>query len=45
MRDVKSRIRYLADKFEWDKNEANKIWAFGPFTDGPNIILDITQGC
>ena len=42
MRDNKAKIRYLADKFDWDKNEANKIWAFGPYGDGPNVIVDMT---
>jgi len=33
----------LADTFEWDKNEAAKIWAFGPETSGPNLLTDKTQ--
>ncbi|MCP4294054.1 MAG: hypothetical protein GY786_00405 [Proteobacteria bacterium] len=45
MRDQKERIKLLHDKFDWDKSEANKIWAFGPFTEGPNCIVDGTQGC
>ena len=45
MRDLKERIKVLADKFEWDKNEAAKIWAFGPDGEGPNVIVDSTQGC
>jgi len=31
-------------KFEWDKAEATKIWAFGPDRTGPNVIVDTTQG-
>lgn len=45
MRDAKQRVKLLSDKFDWDKNEANKIWAFGPYTDGANVIVDSTQGC
>jgi len=45
MRDNKARIKYLAENFDWDKNEANKIWAFGPYTEGPNVIVDSTSGC
>ena len=45
MRDLKERIKVLADKFDWDKVEAGKIWAFGPDGEGPNVIVDATQGC
>ena len=45
MRDFKERIKVLSDKFDWDKNEAGKIWAFGPDGEGPNVIVDSTQGC
>ncbi len=45
MRDVKQKIKYLHEKFDMDKNEANKIWAFGPYGEGPNLIVDITSGC
>lgn len=45
MRDKKARIRFLSEKFKWDKNDANKIWAFGPYTEGANVIVDSTQGC
>lgn len=45
MRDLKERMKVLADKFDWDKAEAAKIWAFGPDGEGPNVIVDATQGC
>ena len=45
MRDAKERLKVLSSKYNWDKNEANKIWAFGPYGEGPNVIVDITQGC
>jgi elongation factor 2 len=44
-RDPKERIKTLAEKFEWDKNEAGKIWSFGPDGEGPNVIVDMTSGC
>lgn len=28
--DVKVRAKKLADEFDWDKNDALKIWCFGP---------------
>lgn len=45
MRDAKARLKLLSTKFEWDKNDANKIWSFGPYGEGPNVIIDSTQGC
>lgn len=45
MRDAKARIKFLSTTFNWDKNDANKIWAFGPYGEGPNVIIDSTQGC
>jgi len=33
----------LADDFEWDVNEAKKIWCFGPDTSGPNMLVDVTK--
>jgi len=41
--DQKDRNRKLADKFEWDINEAKKIWCFGPDTSGPNLLVDTTK--
>lgn len=45
MRDVKIRSKQLVDTYGFDKNEALKIWSFGPDGDGPNICMDNTQGC
>lgn len=28
--DLKARAKVLSDTYEWDKNEALKIWCFGP---------------
>jgi len=41
--DVKERARKMADDFDFDLNEARKIWGFGPNQTGPNIILDATK--
>jgi len=42
--DPKIRGRALADEYGWDINDARKIWAFGPNTDGPNMVVDTTKG-
>jgi len=42
--DPKTRGRTLADDFEMDINEARKIWAFGPDTTGPNLVIDCSKG-
>lgn len=41
--DQKIRNRKLADKYDWDVNEAKKIWCFGPETSGPNLLVDMTK--
>merc|ERR1712018_707853 len=41
--DIKTRARFLAEKYEYDVNEARKIWCFGPDTNGPNIFVDCTK--
>jgi len=42
--DPKVRARRLAEEFGWDVAEARKIWAFGPNTNGPNVVVDCTKG-
>eukprot|EP00919_Chromeraceae_sp_WS-2016_P054158 GHVR01128576.1.p1 GENE.GHVR01128576.1~~GHVR01128576.1.p1 ORF type:complete len:855 (+),score=194.94 GHVR01128576.1:122-2566(+) len=42
--DPKERAKYLAENYDWDKNDALKIWAFGPETAGPNVLVDATKG-
>merc|ERR1719370_2457568 len=42
--DFKIRGRYLVDKFEYNVDEARKIWCFGPEGTGPNIVIDATKG-
>lgn len=41
--DAKTRSRKLADKYEWDINDARKIWCFGPETSGANLLVDQTK--
>merc|ERR1712216_1023948 len=40
--DAKDRAKELAEKFDWDKNHALKIWCYGPETDGANMVIDKT---
>lgn len=42
--DPKIRGKRLAEEFGWDPMEARKIWAFGPNTNGPNVLVDVTKG-
>ena len=42
--DFKIRGRYLSDKYEYNVDEARKIWCFGPEGTGPNILVDATKG-
>lgn len=42
--DVKLRGRLLADEYEWNVDDARKIWCFGPDTTGPNLLVDVTKG-
>ncbi|XP_078484877.1 translation elongation factor 2-like [Ciona intestinalis] len=41
--DAKLRGRYLADNFDFDINEARKIWCFGPEGTGANLLIDCTK--
>ena len=42
--EVKKRTRALVDDFEWDKSDAERIWAFGPDNLGPNFVVNTSQG-
>jgi len=42
--DPKERSRKLVQDYNWEKNESYKIWAFGPETTGPNLLVDATKG-
>jgi elongation factor 2 len=41
--DPKVRARHLQETYGWDVNDARKIWAFGPETNGPNTMVDVTK--
>jgi len=42
--DPKIRAKRLNEEFGWDKEEAARIWAFGPENQGPNLLVDLTKG-
>lgn len=41
--EFKARARFLSEEHGWDVGDARKIWAFGPNTFGPNVIVDTTK--
>jgi elongation factor 2 len=41
--DMKTRRVMLRDEYEWDPNDALKIWCFGPETTGANLLVDVTK--
>jgi len=41
--DPKERTKLFKEKFDWDDSAARKIWAWGPETDGANLVVDTTQ--
>jgi elongation factor 2 len=42
--DSKANIKYFVTEYGWDKNDAAKIWDYGPIGCGPNLICDTTKG-
>merc|ERR1712093_160161 len=42
--DVKERTKLLKEKYDWRAEEASKIWAWGPETEGANLVVDKTVG-
>lgn len=42
--DPKARGKRLAEEFDWEKEDTQKIWCFGPDNAGPNVVVDITKG-
>jgi len=42
--DAKERGKVLVEKFDWDKTDTQKIWCFGPETNGPNMLVDVAKG-
>jgi elongation factor 2 len=41
--DGKIRAKELQNRFGWDQTDARRIWSFGPDSEGPNLIVDITK--
>merc|ERR1712178_633302 len=41
--DPKEHAKLYREKFDWDENAARKIWAWGPETEGANVVVDQTQ--
>ena len=41
--ELKERAKILQDVYEWDPNDAKKIWSFGPETTGANLLVDTTK--
>merc|ERR1712232_277815 len=41
--DPKERVKVMKEKYDWDDNDARKIWCWGPETDGANLVVDKTQ--
>jgi elongation factor 2 len=42
--DAKVRAKRLAENFEWEKEDALRIWCFGPDNAGANLLVDVTKG-
>ena len=42
--DPVARVRMLADEYGWDSAHAKKLWAFGPDSTGPNLLVDQSAG-
>ena len=42
--ESKERSKILVEEFEWDKTDSQKIWCFGPDTNGPNMLVDVAKG-
>lgn len=44
IQEPKERTKILAEKHGWKRDDAKKIWCFGPDNAGPNILVDCTKG-
>jgi elongation factor 2 len=42
-KDPKEQFKYMAEHFEFTV-DPKRLWAFGPDTNGPNFLVDATQG-
>ncbi len=41
--EAKSRAKRLIEEFDWEKDDASKIWCFGPDNVGPNVVVDMSK--
>ena len=42
--DNKARGKRLIEEFGWEKDDASRIWIFGPEDSGANVIVDQIKG-
>lgn len=42
--DPKLRSKQLVEDFSWSKDDASRIWVFGPEDTGPNVLIDQLKG-
>ena len=47
--EAKERSKMLIDaesleEYAWEKDDTQKIWSFGPNTNGPNVLVDVAKG-
>lgn len=42
-RDQKALVRELVDVYNWDLQDAKRLWCFGPGPDGSNALVDTTK--
>jgi len=43
--DPKALSRHIVNNYsDWDPLSAKKIWCFGPFDNGPNVVVDSIKG-
>jgi elongation factor 2 len=42
--DPKERKKILVETYEWEADDAMKIWSFGPDNNGPNVLVDTAKG-
>ena len=45
LRHIKERSKVLVNQFGWEKSQTSRLWAFGPYEEGANLISDATSGC
>ena len=41
--DNKTRSKILQNQFGWDQTDSKRVWSFGPDTNGPNLLVDVTK--